>query len=180
MFNLLILQQRCVQIYWIKKWRSKKHLMELLLCSNDCWLSSFDQSYKLMSASSKVSNLNEALNFGLYSFEVGSWLFYVSTNLRVFVECWAELFARPNSQQKSNPHLQKMLPCKHPCHTWCSWLENPWQVVNLKFHALDGSDCTDRPQVTWDLRPFWTDPRGRFALRWRKFTGHDFQGVSEI
>jgi hypothetical protein len=30
----------------------------------------------------------------------------------------AGFFSRPNSQHKSKPHLQKVLACGHPCHTW--------------------------------------------------------------
>ena len=30
------------------------------------------------------------------------------------------------------PHVQKVMPCRHPCHTW-----DPCEVVSLNFHALN-------------------------------------------
>ena len=35
------------------------------------------------------------------------------------------------------PHLQKVLPCKHACHTWDLGLGTPCEVVSSNFHALD-------------------------------------------
>ena len=49
------------------------------------------------------------------------------------------------------PHLQKVLPCRHPCHPWDLGLGTPCDVVSPNFQALDGWDCMDRPEVTWDL-----------------------------
>jgi hypothetical protein len=56
------------------------------------------------------------------------------------------------------PHLQKVLSCKHPCHTWDLRLGTPCEVISPNFHAIKGGDCTDRPQVTWELGPVWTGP----------------------
>jgi hypothetical protein len=53
--------------------------------------------------------------------------------------------------QVPRPHLQKVLPCMHPCHTWNLGLGTPWKVVSPNFRALNGWDCTDLPQVTWAL-----------------------------
>jgi hypothetical protein len=76
---------------------------------------------------------------------------------------WAFCLTQPSTQVVAKPHLQKMLSHRHPCHTWNSWLERPpCEVVSPNsFHALNGWDCTDGPQMTRDLRnlvPMWTAP----------------------
>lgn len=38
--------------------------------------------------------------------------------------------ASPNSQYKSQPHLPRVLPCSHSCHTW-----DLCEVASLNFHA---------------------------------------------
>ena len=48
------------------------------------------------------------------------------------------------------PYLQKVLPRRHPCHTWDLGLGTWCIVISPKFHALNGWDYTDWPQVTWD------------------------------
>ena len=49
------------------------------------------------------------------------------------------------------PHLQEVLPCRHPCHTWDLRLGTPCEVVSPHFYILNIWDCIDWPQVTWDL-----------------------------
>jgi len=51
------------------------------------------------------------------------------------------------------PHLQKVLPCRHPCHTRGLGHGTLCEVASPDFHALNGRDCTDGPQLTWDLGP---------------------------
>ena len=41
------------------------------------------------------------------------------------------------------PHLQKVLPCRHPCHTWDLDLGITYEVVSSDFHALNNQDCMD-------------------------------------
>ena len=50
-----------------------------------------------------------------------------------------------------NPHLQKVSPCRHPCHSWDLGLGTPCKVLSPNFHALNGWDCMDEPYVTWDF-----------------------------
>ena len=38
----------------------------------------------------------------------------------------------------SEPHLQKVLPCEHPCHTWDLRLGTMCEVVSPNFHNLNG------------------------------------------
>jgi hypothetical protein len=47
--------------------------------------------------------------------------------------------------------LQKVLPCRHPCHTWALGFGAPCEVVSPNFHALCGWDCANWSQVNWDL-----------------------------
>ena len=56
----------------------------------------------------------------------------------------------PTLNTSPKPHLQKVLWCRHPCHTWDLELGTPYEVVSPNFHALNGWDCTDWPQVTRD------------------------------
>ena len=60
------------------------------------------------------------------------------------------LHLTPNTSPE--PHLQKVLPCGHPCHTWDLGLMIPCEAGNPNFHALNGLNCMGWPQVTWDLR----------------------------
>ena len=43
-----------------------------------------------------------------------------------------------------------MLPCRHPCHAWDLGLGTPYEVVSPNFQALNGWDCMNWPQLTWD------------------------------
>ena len=49
------------------------------------------------------------------------------------------------------PHLQKVLTCRHPCHNWDLRLGTACEVKSPTFHAINDWDCTDWPEVTWDL-----------------------------
>ena len=62
--------------------------------------------------------------------------------------CWE---SRSTLNTSSKPHLQKVLPCRYSCHTWDLGLGAPCEVISPNFHALNGWDCTDWPQVTWHL-----------------------------
>ena len=64
----------------------------------------------------------------------------------------------PSLNTSPKPHLQRMLPCSHPCHSWDLGLGNLCEVVSPNFHALNDRDCTDWPQVTWES--MWTGPKG--------------------
>ena len=59
-------------------------------------------------------------------------------NRKTCVESWVQLSAQPNSNTSPNPHLQKVLQCRMPCHTWESWLGIMCEVVSRNFHALNG------------------------------------------
>jgi hypothetical protein len=59
----------------------------------------------------------------------------------------------PILNTSSKSRLQKVLPCRHPCHTWDLGLRTLCEVVSPNIHALNNWDCTDWPRVTWD--PVW-------------------------
>jgi hypothetical protein len=58
------------------------------------------------------------------------------------------------------PHLQKMLPCRHPCHTWHFKLGTMCEVVSPNFHAFKlhiwtSSDLGLRATLHTRLKPPW-------------------------
>ena len=55
----------------------------------------------------------------------------------------------PTLNTTPKPHLQKVLPCRHSCHTWDLRLGIPCEVVSPNFHTLNDWDCMEWPQVTW-------------------------------
>ena len=49
------------------------------------------------------------------------WLIFISRTLIILCRIYVGLDLwklDPTLNTSSKPHLQKMLPCKHPCHTW--------------------------------------------------------------
>ena len=73
-----------------------------------------------------------------------------------FKGCWelgvgSSFLLNPTLNTSPQSHLQKMLSCKNPCHTWDVGLGTPCKVVSPNLHALNGWDCTNWAQVTWDL-----------------------------
>ena len=63
-------------------------------------------------------------------------------------------------------------------------LGTPWEVVSPNFHALNGWDCTDRPQVTWDLglqNPLSSGPKLACHITsvWGNSRG-DFLGIISV
>ena len=49
----------------------------------------------------------------------------------------------PTLNTSLKPHLQNLLSCKHPCHTWDLRLGAPCELVSPNFHALNIGDCMD-------------------------------------
>jgi hypothetical protein len=63
--------------------------------------------------------------------------------------CWelGQAFAQPNAQHKSGAPPPKSVAMSYlGLGTW-----DPYEVVSPNFHALNGSDYTNWPQVTWEL-----------------------------
>ena len=72
----------------------------------------------------------------------------------------------PTRNTSPQPHLQQVLPCRQPCHTWDLGLGNPCEVViksqlpcsqRLRLHGLVSSDlgdsrlgtCVNQLSVVW-------------------------------
>ena len=100
----------------------------------------------------------KTIEIWLIILKVWSWLCYANIR-RTCVESWVWCFDWPTFDIALKPHLQKVLPCRHSCHAWDLRLGNPCEVVCPTFHVLNGWDCTDWAQVTWDL--VWTGPKSK-------------------
>ena len=73
----------------------------------------------LMLTKSPLLSLKETIKTWSIITMNGSRLFYVKKQPRdTCIESWVWPFAPPNSRHKSltSPHLQKVTPCRHPCH----------------------------------------------------------------
>jgi hypothetical protein len=68
-------------------------------------------------------NMSKSMVYMVYMrLYVKSWLFYAK-NLKVCVVSWVHLLLIPTPNKSPEPHLHKVLPCRHPCHTWNLRLE---------------------------------------------------------
>ena len=67
----------------------------------------------------------------------------------------SNLLLDPTLNTSPKPHLQKVLPCGHPCHTWDLGLGTLCEVVSTNVHALNIKYYIDWPQVTWDPQLFY-------------------------
>jgi hypothetical protein len=84
---------------------------------------------------------------------VGCWLVYAKSLAGLVLKVGSRLLLNPIVKTSPKTRLQKVMPCStHVIFgTW-----NPCGVVSPTFHALNGWDCIDWAQVTWD--PVWTSP----------------------
>ena len=80
----------------------------------------------------------ETIKLWITVIKVESWLLYgkISQGLRLRVG--SNFFLNPTLNTCSKPHLQKVLPRRHPCHAWDLGLGTPCEVVSPNFHALNG------------------------------------------
>ena len=90
----------------------------------------------------------ETIKIWLTIIKVRTWLFYAQKPWVSWLRVSSSLLLSPTLDKSPKPHLQKTLTCTHPCHTD---LKTPCKVISPNFHALDRWDCTDWPQVNWDL-----------------------------
>ena len=99
------------------------------------------------------------INIWLNVIRVGSWLFYAKIFSGLGFRVGSSLLLNPTCNTSPKPCLQKMLPCRHPCHSWDLGLGTPCEVISLTSHALNDWDCVEWDHVTWD--PMWTRPNGK-------------------
>ena len=81
------------------------------------------------------------------------WHLYYFTQkiLGLVLQVGSSFLLNPTINTSPMPHLQKVLPCRHPCHTWALGLGTPCEVASPNFHALCGWDCANWSQMNLDL-----------------------------
>ena len=52
------------------------------------------------------------------SIKIRSCLFYAKKFLGLVLRVGSSFLLNPTLNMRPEPHLQKVLPCRHPCHTW--------------------------------------------------------------
>ena len=87
------------------------------------------------------------------------WLFYAKIFTGFGLRVGSSFLLDLTHNASPKLHLQKVLPCRHPCHSWDLGLGIPCEVISPNFHALNGWDCIDRPHVTGDLGLMWNNPK---------------------
>ena len=65
-----------------------------------------------------------------YHYSVGSWLFYPIIFVRLVLRVRFRFLLKPTPNTSANPHHEKVLPCRHPCHTWELGLGDPFWSAN--------------------------------------------------
>ena len=58
--------------------------------------------------------------------------------LGLVLQVGSSFLLNPTLNTSPKPHLQEVLPYRHPCHTWDLALGIPCEVVSPNFHALNG------------------------------------------
>ena len=81
-----------------------------------------------------------------------TWLLYAKVFVGLASRVGSCSLLGPTRNTSPKPHLQKVLPCGHPCHHWDFRLRTPCEVLCPNFHDLIWLG-TFR---TWD--PMWTSP----------------------
>jgi hypothetical protein len=101
----------------------------------------------------------------LSSLKVGSWLFYAKIFMGLVLKVGSSFLLDTSPE----PHLQKVLSCWHPCHTWSLGLGAPvWSGKSqlpcsqqLILHQLTSNYLG---LGTWDLGPMWTGPTSTLEI----------------
>jgi hypothetical protein len=89
----------------------------------------------------------------------GSWLFCAKIITILVLRVGSSFLLIPTLNTSPEPYLQKVLPCRHPCHTcdlgpvWSGKSQLPCSQ-RLRLHRLTSSDLGLR---TWD--PMWSGPK---------------------
>jgi hypothetical protein len=60
----------------------------------------------------------QTLKVWFTSIKIRSWLFYAKNSQDLYWELGLAFLLEPTLNIRPEPHLQKVLPCRHPCHTW--------------------------------------------------------------
>jgi hypothetical protein len=71
-----------------------------------------------MEAKSQLFNSQKTIKIWLIIIKDGSSLCYAKTFTGLVLRVGSSFMLGPILNTSPEPHLQKMLPCRHPCHTW--------------------------------------------------------------
>ena len=97
---------------------------------------------------------------------VRSWLFYAKIFARLGLRVGSSFLLKLIRNTSPKPRLQKVLPCRHPCHSWDLGLGTPCEVWSPNLHALNSWDWMDWPHVTWDVGLGTSCDPGFLSMRW--------------
>ena len=86
-----------------------------------------------MDAKSQLASLKKPLKYGRLSLKS-----YMQKYLRDLGSELGLAFCSTQLATSLKPHLQKMLPCTHSCHTWNLGLRTLCEMLSPSFHALNG------------------------------------------
>ena len=67
-----------------------------------------------------------------------SWLLYAKIFTGLGLRARSSFMLDPTCNTSPRPRLLKVLPCRHPCHSWDLGLGTPCEVVGPNFHAFNG------------------------------------------
>ena len=88
--------------------------------------------------------LQETIKIWLIIIKVGSWLFNAKVCMGLVLRVGSSKKLDPTFNTSHEPHLQKVLSCGHPCHTWdsvwCRKFQLPCSHQQLRLHRLTSSD----------------------------------------
>ena len=70
--------------------------------------------------------------------KVGSWLFCANYSWGLGLRVGSSFLLNPTCNTSSKPHLQKVLSCRHPCHSWDLGLGAQCDLVSPNFYSPRG------------------------------------------
>ena len=98
---------------------------------------------------------------------VYSWLYYAKEFLGLVVRVGFSFLLNQTLNTSPKSHLQKVLPCRCPCHTWDHVWSGKSQLPCSQQMRLHGLTLSDLELRTWDP--------GELALStWYQFVGLEF------
>ena len=90
------------------------------------------------------------------SIKIRSWLFHAKKLSGLVLRVGSTFLLGPTLNIHPEPLLQKVLPCRHPCHTWAlgpMWSDKS-QIPCSQWLSLHGLTSSKVGLRTWD--PLWT------------------------
>ena len=88
------------------------------------WAGSHEVPIPNMEAKSQLLSLTKALKYGLYSLKADLDYLMQKHLSGLVLRVGSSFLLEPTLNTSPKSHLQKSLPCRHPCHTWDLGLGN--------------------------------------------------------